>query len=149
MSGVEQITHHLAAERFRDGLHIYAGCGRRFSVAALADAASIPERTMKSYHAGEATPGLHNFLRICAVLPPAFTNHVLEISGLTGARHLMVESPCGHTTMKRLAERMHMLADAMQDGYLDHVESKQLAPPMRELATEISSFAEGLSNGSR
>jgi len=79
----------LDRERFTRTLNAFVGMGRDWSVAELAQATGIPERTMKGYKEGRAAPPLGNFLRIAAILGPEFVNMVLEPAGLGGAHSIV------------------------------------------------------------
>lgn len=138
---VQHIDLQDAAALFGDALHLFIGRGRRYSAEALGEATGIPARTIYSYMQG-ATPSLHNMIRLMAVLPPAFANHILASAGLGGARRMDCGGDaCGQTHMARMAARMHKLADALADGRVDHREARDLAPEFRELGTECIEFA--------
>jgi len=138
---IQHLELQDAATLFGDALQLFIGRGRRYSAETLAEAADIPARTIYSYMQG-STPSLCNMLRLMAVLPPAFANHVLSHAGLGGVRRLEPSGQaCGQTHMARMASRLHKLADALADGRVDHREARELAPEFRELGTECIEFA--------
>ncbi|WP_425404602.1 helix-turn-helix domain-containing protein [Hwanghaeella sp.] len=89
MAKFAKASADLDRDRFAKVLNAFVGMGRDWSVAELAEATGIPERTMKGYKEGRAAPPLGNFLRMAAVLGPEFVNQVLEPAGLGGAHSIV------------------------------------------------------------
>lgn len=134
------LTQDHVQQRFTDGLRLFVGQGRRFSVAGIAAATSIPERTIKAYQAGETLPGLAHFMRLCMVLPPEFGDHMMAIAGLGGLAPLTIERANGHRTTAVLAETLSHFAEAGADGIYDHREKRELAVALRAAMPKLEAF---------
>lgn len=142
MAGGERRDHPVAVSFF-DGVGLFAGRGRKFSVEELAEACTMSERTLRSYHQREAEPGLINFIALAAVLPPSFAGRVLAHAGL---RVVPADSaggtPCDLTTSADVAKLMAGLAEALRDGKIDHVERAALAEEARALGQALLCWAD-------
>ena len=77
------------ANRIADGLRLYVGYGKKFSVTLFADAIGASERQVRKYMAGEATPGAYMLRKMFRTLPPAFANHYLELCNLHKAERIL------------------------------------------------------------
>ncbi|MAM60837.1 hypothetical protein [Maritimibacter sp. UBA3975] len=135
------IPHDLAARVIEDALRLRVGRGKRHSFAALSDATGIPTRTLESYVQG-ATPGLSGLLSICSVLGPSFTSDVLGVCGQSAREgsddapeHLRVLAALGHLTKQ--------IAEAVEDGHVDHREAAQLRPTAQALMEVLEPLARG------
>lgn len=126
------VPQESAHRRIRDAVSLRVGRGKRYSVTGLSEAAGIAPRTIESYKDGSATPGLANFLSLCAALGPGFTSDILSECGQSAkdgsnedAEHLRVLSALGSLTAQ--------IAEAVADGHVDHREAAQLRQPAQEL----------------
>lgn len=127
----------------RDALALFVGRGRRYSVDAAAGAADIKPRTLKSYVEGKATPGLHVFLSLAAAMPLAWTNSILSLAGLRAER-IEDDDVCAGSVMVTVARLNLALTEALEDGKLDHVERRILAPLLQQAITQQSALAKQL-----
>ncbi len=80
------VTLGVAGLRLADGLRLYLGTGRRLSVIAFADAIGTSESSVRNWLSGDATPSMDVLFRMMAILPDAFTIHLLEMNGREWAR---------------------------------------------------------------
>ncbi len=144
MSNPAAIVQDVAAGAMRRALGLFVGQGRAHSIDAVAAATEIPERTLRSYQAGEATPGLANLYRIKAVLPPAFANELLALSGLGGARRLDSSAKAAAIVMTELATETALFAKALQDGRLDHIERAELRRTLPALIEDLTNLQAAL-----
>lgn len=143
MAGGERRDHPVAVSFF-DGVGLFAGRGRKFSVEELAEACTMSERTLRSYHQREAEPGLINFIALAAVLPPSFAGRVLAHAGLrvVPAEAEAGAGVCDLTTSADVAKLMAGLAEALRDGKIDHVERAALAEEARALGQALLCWAD-------
>ncbi|MBN8292845.1 hypothetical protein JI664_12795 [Rhodobacter sp. NTK016B] len=124
MSKAPIISHDHAARIIDDALRLRVGRGKRYSVAALADATGIAPRTIESYMQG-ATPGLNALLSLMSVLGPSFTSDILAPAGMTAQS----ADPCEPEDRKLLSGLCQFnasLALALEDGFVDHRERAAL-----------------------
>lgn len=140
MSNGPIIPHELAVQRLQDALRLRVGRGRKHSVQGLADATGIKARTVESYLAGDATPGLNGFLSLCCVLGPSFTSDVLSPCGQV-ARSADADAPEYMRAMGLMGEGIHKLAEALADGQVDHRERAQLKPLADEMIAALEPLA--------
>lgn len=140
MSKVTDITQEVAARRIADALQLRVGRGRRHSFAALADATDIPQRTLESYVQG-ATPGFHNFLRLCAVLGPSFTTDTLSLAGQS-AQEASADTPEHMKAVSAMGSLTSMIGEALaDDGCIDHREAAAMRPAAQALMQVIQPIA--------
>lgn len=135
------ITHDLVQARVQVALRLFVGRARAWSVAALAEATGIDQRTLRAWVDGETTPSLSNFLVLARVLGPAFAQHVIELAGLGLVEPIDAARPDGHGVMADSGQMIVHLASALADGTLDHCERATLAPIARGLAAKLTTFA--------
>lgn len=133
------IPHDLAARVIEDALRLRVGRGKRHSFAALSDATGIPTRTLESYVQG-ATPGLSGLLSICAVLGPSFTSDVLGVCGQS-ARDGREDEPEHMRVLCELGRLTTMIADAVEDGHVDHREAAEIRPVAQALIEVLEPLA--------
>lgn len=140
MSNSPLIPHDLAACAIEDALRLRVGRGRRYSYAALADATGISQRALESYTAQGSTPSLAGLLSLCAVLGPGFASDILGLAGQTvsaaddaEAEHMRVLSSMGQLTSQ--------IAQAVEDGHVDHREAAQLRPLAQSLIEMLEPLA--------
>lgn len=139
MSNGPIIPHELAVQRLQDALRLRVGRGRKHSVQGLADATGIKARTVESYLAGDATPGLNGFLSLCSVLGPSFTSDVLSPCGQV-ARTADADAPEYMKAISMMGEGCRILADALSDGHVDHRERAQIKPFADEILPVIEAM---------
>ena len=120
------ISHDAATQRLSAGLRLFVGRGKPFSVDMLADATGGSASAVEKYMAAQATPGLAMALRLLAALPESFANHLLELSGLTGARRIDATAKSAGVVLAEGAGFVADLAEKLKDGRLDHRERAEL-----------------------
>jgi transcriptional regulator with XRE-family HTH domain len=146
MTGLRAIGPEAVRGTLADSLRLLAGLGRLYSTAQLADAADIGESTLKSYLRGEATPGLDQFLRLAAVLPPSFASALTRLAGLEA----VPVDPAPASLLQVNAEAAQLvagLAEALRDGRLDHREEAALRPQLEQLNDTLSAALMKRGNG--
>lgn len=139
MSNQPIIPHDLAARCMEDALRLRVGRSKRYSFAALSDATGIPQRTIESYVQG-ATPGLPAILSLFAVLGPGFTSDVLAPTDQS-ARPGSNDEPEHMQTLCCLTRLAAQIAEAVEDGHVDHREAAQLRPVAQELIEMLEPIA--------
>lgn len=135
------ISHDAATQRLAAGLRLFVGRGKLFSVEMVAEATGISGSAIEKYLAGDATPGMAALLRILAVLPEAFANHLLDLAGLTGA-YRVGDAPVSEASA--LTDKLtaaQALAKALEDGRIDHQERAALTPQIRALGSRLLELA--------
>lgn len=133
MSGVVSIGQQSVQQTLADATRAYAGQGKRFSTALLADASLVSESSIKQYMGGTATPGLPAFLRLLAILGPEWGNALTRMAG-----YELVPIAAGDVTTYALnnhaAELLKQIAAALaDDGRIDHLEEAELAPLVEDM----------------
>ena len=134
-----------------DTLRLYVGHGRSTSWAYLAEAThngegpvQTWERRLRSYvdPAGNLPP-LDIFMRIIAVLPPAAMQRVANFMGFS-AGLLEVDGTASVRRAGAAAARFAAnVAEALEDGHIDHNEMAALATGAIELGPLINTVAGG------
>jgi len=128
------ISSDLSREAFTDALRRYVGHGKRWSVHALAEEAGLDARTVAAYRGGETAPSLANMLRLFAVLPPAFADEVLALSGLGGVKRLQGERADSLELNTNVTGLAAMIARHLSDDRrIDHTEEAEQEPAVRKL----------------
>jgi len=116
------------------GLYVWAGFALWASVGmTLIAADGVPPRTLESYQAGEATPGLAYFLMLIAHLGPTFAAAVMEPAGVTAV--LMDDAgdrPCPRSLNTAVASLAAAFAAANETG-VNHTTEPDLKAAAREL----------------
>lgn len=143
MSKCGLVSHDVAASRLQRALNLFVGRGRDHTVAGVADAAMIKERTLRSYTEGSATPGFHMFLSLAKVLGPRWVNEILALIGMR-AEMLSEADESASTVQISLAKAQLLIAEAMADGEIDHVERRTLPAMLRSLAEQLLAWAKQL-----
>lgn len=133
------IPQDVAAQRLEDALRLRVGRGRRYSFTGLYDATGIPTRTLESYVHG-ASPPLCNVLSLCAVLGPAFTSDLLSVAGQS-AKEGTTDDPEHMRTLSCLTGLAAQIAQAVEDGHVDHREAAALRPVAQELIALLEPIA--------
>lgn len=136
-----EISQDAAAARFSAGLKLFVGRERLHSVEMVATAASVSVSAVEKYMCGQATPGLAALLRILAVMPESFANHLLELAGLSGAYRMGDGNVIPAAALADQLDAASKLADALKDGNINHQERLALAPVMRALGSRMSELA--------
>jgi hypothetical protein len=142
MSEPGDITQDAVQKRLTDALRRYVGLGRPFSVAEFAKATGIPERTIKSYQGGQATPGLAYLLRMMAVLPPEFADMVLIPADLGNVSRIHRGPHGSSLDVHALASQLNsLIAQALaDDGIIDHLEEAEMEPTVRSLQARCNAW---------
>ena len=132
--------HDHATRRLAATMRLYVGRGRPLSAESLAEATSIPERTIRSYQMGHATPGLANLLALIRCLGGVFTAACLEDAGVVAVltQDDLDVDPRELATLK--AESLAKLVAALEDGHIDHIEAPELVALARRLMPVLAAF---------
>ncbi|MFS4580377.1 helix-turn-helix domain-containing protein [Phaeobacter sp. C3_T13_0] len=141
MTNETVIPQDLAVRKLEDALRLRVGRGRRYTFAALADATGIRTRTLESYVQG-ASPSLANLLSLCSVLGPSFTSDLLSVAGQS-AKEGTTEDPEHMRALCTLTGFAAQLAEAVQDGHVDHREAAVLQPFAQQVIDLIEPIARG------
>lgn len=140
------IPHGTAAERFGRALRRHIGRGCPESVAAFSQRIGLSHKTVEKMVAGEATPGLASLLSMQAALPASFTNDLIEVARLTGARRLDGEAQSAALVLAGLSEQAAEIARDLADGRLDHQERAALRKSLPGLIHALQEFQAALAD---
>ncbi len=117
------------------------GLGKQYSVAAFARATGIPERTIKSYQGGQATPGLSYLLCMMAELPPEFADRILALAGLGNVTNIRRDMASSLEVHALAANLNTLIAAALaDDGMIDHQEEAGIEPAVRALQSQCNAW---------
>ncbi|TXL72536.1 hypothetical protein FHP25_24895 [Vineibacter terrae] len=130
-------------QRVADGLRLYVGTGRRYSMRAVGEATRIPEPTLKDYRSGAIVMPVSRFVQLAAVLPAGFADQVLAPAGLAVLDRAGERAADDHALAADVATALQGLAEALRDGRIDHRERAVLAPLARDIGQQLLAFAEG------
>lgn len=131
MTNEAPISQEAAAGRLEDALRSRVGRGQRYSFKTLSEKTGISERTLMSYVQG-STPHFAAFLTLCDFFGAGFTSEILGICGQSAreasedeAEHLhIITALCGLSSQ---------IAEAIEDGHVDHQEAARLRRPAQDL----------------
>lgn len=141
MSKKTLVSHDAAVTKIESAMRLRVGLGKPHSYTSLAEVTGIPKRTLESYVQG-ATPGLNAFLSLCAALGPGFTSDVLSTCGQT-ARSGSDDMPEHLRVLTALGGLTAQIAEAVEDGHVDHQEAARLRQPARQLVDLLEPIASG------
>lgn len=138
------ISQQSADARFARALKLRIGLGKLHSFASVAEAAQMPERTLRSYADEENTPPLHAILSLFSVLGPGFASDVLGLASLdaTPTEH---DEPQHRRALTDLTRFAADLSEALEDGHVDHKERAALRGPAQaviDLMMPIAAMSE-------
>ena len=133
------VPQEVAYRAFHDAMRLFVGRGRRWSCAAVSEASGIPQRTVESYLAGQATPPLEKYQSLCAVLGQAFFAATIEHT-----QYEVRSTEPGDITAPQLLSGLlavgGTLAGFLEDGRLDHRERSELKTHLADLQAVISAY---------
>ena len=144
MTDAPAYSHDHVTRRLAATLRLYVGRGRPYSAESLAEATGIPERTIRSYRMGHATPGLVNLLALIRCLGGVFAGAILEDAGVAA---VLLQDDLD-TDPRELATRyerdgadeLARLVAALEDGRIDHTEAPELLTLARRLMPMLAAF---------
>ncbi len=119
-----------------DVFRLYVGQGKRFSMAALSDATSIPLGTLKTYVNGEVSLSLANALRLVTVLPVEASNMILRCTGFKLAP-IDAEEDDWDAIGAEASMLTFEIFEAKADGKIDHRERAKLQSRARALTAKL------------
>jgi hypothetical protein len=139
MTNIHELTHELVQERLTTAIRCCAGFGQKYSVAEVAELTGIPERTIKSYHQGQACPGTPALLKLMLVLGPEFAGMLTELADMTVTHH-GDDRVCSLSLNAHAAGLTALIARHMVDGFIDHREEAIQEPVVRELVQKANAW---------
>lgn len=121
------------------------GRGRRFAFDQAAEILDVRERQLRAIADGEQRPGLGLGLAIAGLIGPAAVNALLAVVGYGAARPVEDGTgPCPFRTLAGINRAAAILAEALEDCRIDHVERVGCAAALRELARQAHGLADQL-----
>lgn len=135
-----KISTDALSDKINAALRLRVGFGKTYSFEALEEVTGIKARTLRSYEEG-ATPTAAGLLSLCAALGPGFTSDVFSLIGQTAASASAGE-PQHMPTLCASTGFASMLAEALNDGHIDHREKAAMQPAARELRALLEPIAE-------
>jgi transcriptional regulator with XRE-family HTH domain len=97
-------------------------------------------RTVEAYRYGETLPSADDMLALYPVLGPAFVNELLATVGMGRVRWLNKDANCPHKVLSKTANAAAVLADALQDKRIDHIEAPKVEAAYADLAEAATDF---------
>jgi len=133
LSNILAVSQSSVQDVLSVAIRAYAGHGRQYSTALLADAAVISESSVKQYAQGVGTPGLVAFLRLVMILGPEFGNAITRLAGFEMVP-TETDAVNSYALNAHAAELLGKIADAIaDDGRIDHMEEAEMAPLVERL----------------
>lgn len=139
MSNPGYISLDVARSQLDRTLRMYVGRGRPYAVAALAEVAEVPERTIKSYF-GSSTPAWHTFLNLARVLRGNFIAQAMAPAGVAAVIMHDDAEVCPKALAKEQSAHLATLIAALEDGRIDHTEAPELVEQARTLLPLLTAF---------
>lgn len=141
------VVAHLYAEPFQvafsaafaDCVGAYGGDGK-ITIAELSAATGIKTRTLEAYRDGETVPRGLVLFQLMEVLPARFTNRLLALIGMGGARKMSPEEIDFHQVAQGAAEYTSAFVAHMADGRIDHIEKIEEIALARKLRDNLEHF---------
>lgn len=139
MSNTTLVPQETAHRRFWDAMQLFVGRGRRWSCPAVAEATSIPLRTIESYRSGQATPSLANYQSLCSVLGQAFFAATIEhLPYAVRSTEPGDESP--QQVLTHAISFTCELSRMLGDGRIDCAEQRDLVVALGTLREQIAAL---------
>lgn len=105
----------------------------------LSEMSGIPHDTLKDYRRAKSKPGFEATRKLITVTPPAIGALLLGGTGRTLAA--LNPRQIEHARLQTLSARFNAkLAEAREDGFVDHREHRNLVPDARELRDAADGF---------
>lgn len=144
MGNLTIISQDLAQELFTDAFRAYVGARKWISYGDLAERTSMPERTLRSYGEGRATPGTAGLLTLISVLPSGFAERLLAPTGKGHVSELGAGEGNPLLVHDSAARMVALIAAALVDkdspGRIDHREMAALDRAADELAEVVGQY---------
>lgn len=138
MSECERMTNKL-----RDHLALFVGANKKHSVEEVSAATGIGVDSLRAYLRGERQPNAENLLRLMAALGPHFATAVLAPAGYRAEEVAADDGddPNQKRALSKMLSTAAMHAKMLEDGRLDHVEKRHLAPDLRDTGCALIAAA--------
>ena len=128
-------------EAWREIMRRFVGRGKHISFDDLAEQAGVPAGTLRSIAAGDHCPRDDYGVRIQTCLPKAAIDELLRPLGYSA--HPIAGKGCHRRSLTATAAMLHKLADAFEDGYVDHREEADMRPEVERVYEEIGKLLNG------
>lgn len=110
-----------------------------WSLERMSELAGIPYDTLKVYRRCTSLPGFENIRKLIAIAPPSIGTLLLSGTGRSVAA--VVPSNVADVKLNtRVSKVAAKLAEALEDGFVDHRERRTIVPDMRELRDAADGF---------
>lgn len=119
---------------FAELLRRYVGRGKdRIAVEDFADDTGLSPRRLYGLMSGEFQPNLTDLIQIGQKLPSEFLAQALRPAGVVDVSKAQEPLNNGAVLQSRVCHMASKLADALEDGRIDHRERAELEPLLRRL----------------
>ncbi|MDX2074684.1 MAG: hypothetical protein SFX19_10045 [Alphaproteobacteria bacterium] len=142
---IDEISQDIVLARLEGILPRYIGPGTKNNISFVSERLRIHRNTVENWYHGREVPSLSNYLKLCALLGPAFLCELLAPIGL-GAAALESNSTTDFQFSAMLAESAAVIAKCLSDGSIDHRERNEVKPQLRQLVQLLNHFC-GDENG--
>ncbi|KZC99722.1 MULTISPECIES: hypothetical protein [unclassified Thalassospira] len=141
------VIAHLCSDRFQvafsaafgDCVGTYGG-DDKITINDLSAATGIKKGTLEAYRDGQFVPRGFVLFQLMEVLPARFTNRLLALIGMGGARKMSPEEIDFHQVAQGAAEYTNAFVAHMADGRIDHVEQIEEIELARKLRDNLEHF---------
>ena len=138
---IEEISQDIVLARLEAILPRYIGPGTKNNISFVSEKLRAHRNSIENWYHGREVPSLSNYLKLCALLGPAFACELLGAIGLE-AQSLEKASTTDFQFSAVLADSAAIIAKCLSDGSIDHRERKEVQPQMRQLVQLLNDFCE-------
>jgi len=108
----------------------------------VAESTGIHDRTIRSLRSGESGAWFENVLMpVLADLGPAAWNAIAAHCGMGGMRYLHKQGPAAHVLLTKMTRAGAVLAEALEDGRIDHQERPRVDAAVADLADAATHYS--------
>ena len=146
MTKIEKIDKDYVTEVFSKAFAEYVGPNDRlypFSFQSFGKMIGAEPRTIKGWRDGQSLPYGWDLMKVFMVLGTEFLNKFLEEFGFTGVYELGGENPCVKKMNSKLGKLIHLIGDAIEDGFVDHQERDGIISAIDEAVPQMNAYKGG------
>lgn len=138
---IDEISQEIVLARLEVILPRYIGPGTKYNLSFVSEKLRIHRNTVDNWYHGREVPSLSNYLKLCALLGPAFASELFEA---IGQQLCMVDQVAASDFQfsAMLAESAAAIAKCLADGFMDPRERQEVVPQMRQLIQLLNAFCD-------
>lgn len=139
MTDIPAIDTEMLARIVGDALHPRVGPKRPISDVDAAAELGVDVRSIRLYRLARQSPKAATLLRMFVLWGPDFANDVLAAAGLH-CQPLEEGDANEFELNKQTADLMHEMADALEDGKIDHLERRRIQRKAKDLLPKLTAY---------